>query len=465
MKQFSAFRYWLFAFLTFVFTIKQGFSQPDFIANLTSGCSPTVVNFTAIAPGAVSYNWTFGNGTFSSLQNPGVTYITPGQFTVTLSVAYGNGTTQSVTKPAFITIFANPVSDFSANILNICQGESVQFTDLSTPGSNPITSWLWDFGDGFTSTQTNPNHTYTVSGVFPVTLVTSDVNGCQNILVKSSYILVNPTPNANFTVDNALGCTVPHPVNFTSAVNGPAVTHTWNLGNGATPTSANPNTIYTSPGSYTITHIVTDTLGCADTVIKPNLISAGQNTVNIQASDYLVCPNQTVFFFCNSPIGSLVSWNFGVPGPGSTACNPSFSYNQPGTYIVTATITNGSGCTFNGSTVITVSTPPVVDFTASDTLFCDPPFLVNFTNNTTGAATYFWEFGNGGVSTATNPSHTYQTLPVSSPTGQPYFYTVTLTATNSDGCSTQLVKPNHIITGQTGAFFDAIPETGAHHWM
>lgn len=451
---------WLLTLLTFIFATKPVFSQIDFTANVTSGCSPMVVNFTAIAPGAVSYSWNLGNGTMSSLQNPGVTYTTAGQFTVTLSVAYANGTSQSVTKPGFIVIFANPVTNFTANILNICQGESVQFTDQSTPGSNPITSWLWDFGDGFTSTQINPNHTFTVPGVFPITLVTSDANGCQNILLKPGYILVNPTPNADFTVNNALGCTAPHNATFTSLPNGPSVSHLWTLGNGATPTTANPTTTYTTPGSYTVTHIVTDTLGCADTVVKTNLISVGQNTVNIQASDYLVCPNQAITFFCNSPVGSLVNWNFGVPGPGSTACNPTFSYNQPGTYIVSATITNGSGCTFNGSTVITVSTPPVVDYSASDTLFCDPPFLVNFTNNTTGAATYLWEFGDGGISTSTNPSHTYQTLPVFSSTGQPYFYNVTLTATNAAGCSTVIVKPAYITTGQTGAFFDGFPRNG-----
>ncbi|MDX2245837.1 MAG: PKD domain-containing protein [Bacteroidia bacterium] len=460
MKQFSFIRIWFLPVLTFIFALKPAYSQVNFTANITSGCNPLVVNFTAVAPGAISYSWNLGNGTMSSLQNPGVTYTSSGLFNVSLTVAYANGTTQSVSKPGFISIFASPTSGFSANIINICQGESVQFTDQSIPGSNPIASWLWDFGDGDTSTVSNPNHVFTVPGVFPITLVTSDVNGCQNILVKPAYILVNPTPNADFTVDNALGCTAPHSVNFTSLPNGLGVSHIWSLGNGATPTTANPAITYTVPGSYTVSHIVTDTLGCADTVVKTNLISVGQNTVNIQASDYLVCPNEVVNFFCNSPIGSLVNWTFGVPGPGSTACNPTFSYSAPGTYVVSATITNGSGCTFNGSTIITVSAPPVVDFTASDTLFCDPLFEVDFTNNSTGAVSYAWQFGDGAISSLTSPTHIYPTLPVFSQTGQPYFYTVKLTATNVDGCSTTVVKPFHITTGQTGAFFDAIPRNG-----
>ncbi|MCB0853682.1 MAG: PKD domain-containing protein, partial [Bacteroidetes bacterium] len=222
----------------------------------------------------------------------------------------------------------------------------------------------------------------------------------------------------------------------------------------------NPSTTYNNPGSYTVTHIVSDTLGCSDTVTKVNLISVGTGALNIQPSDYLVCPYQTINFFCNGPFGALVSWNFGVAGGTSNICNPSFSYTTPGTYIVTATVTDASGCSFSGSTIITVSTPPAIDFTASDTLLCDPPWEVTFTNNTTGAVSYLWQFGNGATSSMTNPTYTYPTLPISSATGQPYYYTVVLTATNTDGCSASVAKVDHIVTGQTEAGMIATPREG-----
>ena len=387
----------LVIFLTFLNSPKLVFSQANFTASITSGCAPQIVNFTSSAPGAVSYSWNLGNGNVSTLVNPGVTYTTAGLYTVTLTVSYANGTTETVSKNNYIEIFGNPNSEFTANVFNICQGETVQFTDLSAPGSYPITGWLWDFGDGDTSILSNPSHTFTVPGSFPITLVTSDVNGCTDIELKTGYILVNPTPNADFIVDNALGCNAPFSPNFTSFPNPSGVTHSWNFGNGTTSGMVNPSTTYNNPGSYTVTHIVSDTLGCSDTVTKVNLISVGTGALNIQASDYLVCPYQTINFFCNGPFGALVSWNFGVAGGTSNICNPSFSYTTPGTYIVTATVTDASGCSFSGSTIITVSTPPAIDFTASDTLLCDPPWEVTFTNNTTGAVSYLWQFGNGAT--------------------------------------------------------------------
>lgn len=460
MKKLSVSQHVIYCILTFILFPVSGFSQINFTASTTSGCSPLQVNFTPVATGAVSYFWDLGNGTQSGLQNPGATYINAGTYTVSLTATFADGSSQTISKPGYITILANPMADFSAPVLNICQGESIQFTDLSTPGSNPITSWLWDFGDGDTSVLSSPHHTFDVPGTFPITLVVTDVFGCDDILVKPAYILVNPTPSADFSVDNALGCTAPHNVNFTSFSNGPNLTHQWNLGNSSTPSTPNPSTTYNSPGSYTVTHIVTDTLGCSDTVVKVDLISVGQNAVNIQASDYLVCPSQNVSFFCNAAIGSSVTWNFGVPGATSNACNPIYAYTTPGVYIVTATITDGSGCTFTGVAQITVSTPPVVDFSVSDTLFCDSPFNVSFTNNTSGAVSYIWQFGDGAGSTFTNPVHTYPVLPVVSPTGQPYYYDITLIATNADGCVSALTVPQMITTGQTGAALLAIPREG-----
>ena len=448
------------AFLTFFALPKWGVGQADFSSSITTGCNPQIVNFTSTAPGAVSYNWNFGNGNFSALANPGATYTSPGTYTVTLTVTYGNGSTETVTKPGYITIYANPNSEFTANIFNICQGESVQFTDLSTPGSNPITGWLWDFGDGDTSVLSNPNHTFAVPGVFAITLVTSDVNGCSDIEQKTGYIFVNPTPNADFTVDNALGCTTPFSPNFTSFPNPPGLTHTWTLGNGTFSSQVNPSTTYNNPGNYTVSHIVTDTLGCSDTVTKVNLISVGNGTLNIQANDYLVCPFQVVSFFCNGPPGALVSWNFGLPGAISNVCNPTYTYSTPGTYVVSATVVDGNGCSFTGSTIITVSTPPVVDFTTLDTLLCNPPWTVNFTNNTTGAVSYNWQFGNGAASSNPSPTYTYPTLPIFSQNGQPYFYDITLIATNADGCSSFLIKEDYIVTGQTKAEFIANPRDG-----
>ncbi|MEL6842289.1 MAG: PKD domain-containing protein, partial [Bacteroidota bacterium] len=215
-------------FLTLFIAGFSAYSQTAFTPDQSQGCSPLQVNFTAQVPGATDYYWQFGNGTFSNLATPGVTYLNAGTYTVTLTVTYANGSSQTFSEANLIEVFANPQSDFTNNLTNICTGETVQFTDLSTLGSAPIIDWQWGFGDGTTSNLQNPSHTYTFAGSFAVTLVVTDANGCTDLLSQNALIDVNQTPDANFVPDNAFGCTLPFTVNFSSQSTSPGLTHTWN---------------------------------------------------------------------------------------------------------------------------------------------------------------------------------------------------------------------------------------------
>lgn len=436
------------------------FSQIDFTADVLQGCSPQVITFTANAPGATVYDWDLGNGANSSAANPGASYINPGFYTIRLRVTYPNGIVETVSKTNYIEIFDNPIANFTANPVQICAGESVDFTDLTQATSNPLTSWLWDFGDGDTGSVQQIRHTYTSPGTFTVTLISTDIRGCEGTEQKEALIQVNPKPDASFVADNALGCAPPFPVNFFSTGSGSAFTHTWDLGNGQTSTQVNPSTTFGQNGNYTITHIVSSSLGCSDTVVKNDLVNVGNVQVNIQVSDSVACVGQEVNFFCGGGFGSVVSWDFGVPGGSSTDCNAVFTYRTPGLYTVNVSILDPSGCSFQATQQIRVSVPPIPDFSISDTLLCDPPMISSFVNNSTGAVSYVWDFGDGTTSTDVNPTHTFPTLPISSQTGQPYFYDVKLTAYNADGCPASLQLNNSVITGQTAAFFIPTPAEG-----
>lgn len=450
--------YLLYVFLLGTFFPLQ--AQIDFTASVSQGCSPQVIVFTPNAPGATSYEWDLGNGTNSNAVSPGVTYINPGFYTVRMRAIYPGGGTREITKSNYIEIFDNPIADFTASPIQICEGESVQFTDQTQPGSNPITSWLWDFGDGDTGSVQNVNHIYTSPGTFSVSLIATDVRGCEGTEQKQALIIVNPRPDASFIADNALGCAAPFPVNFFSTGSGSAFTHSWDLGNGQTSNQVNPSTTYNGNGSFDVTHIVSSPLGCSDTVVKAGLINVGNVQVNIQVSDSVACVGQAVDFFCGGGFGSVVNWDFGVPGGSSTDCNAVFTYRTPGLYTVNVTILDPSGCSFQSSQQIRVSTPPTPDFSVSDTLLCEAPHITSFTNSSSSALSYLWEFGDGTTSTDPNPTHTYPTLPISSPTGQPYLYDVKLTAYNADGCPATIIRPNRIVTGQTQAAFAAIPPEG-----
>jgi len=436
------------------------FTQIDFSADVQQGCSPQVVIFTANAPGATAYEWDLGNGANSSAANPGASYISPGFYTIRLRAIYPNGSTQTISKTNYIEIFDNPVANFSSNLVQICAGASINFTDLTQPGSNPLTSWLWDFGDGDTASVQHVQHTYTSPGTYTVTLISTDIRGCEGTEQKTALIQVNPNPDASFVADNALGCSPPFPVNFFSTGSGSAFTHSWNLGNGQTSTQVNPSTSYQQNGTYSVTHIVSNSLGCSDTVSKSDLVNVGNVQVNILVSDSVACVGEEVSFFCGGGFGSVVSWDFGVAGANSTDCNAVFTYRTPGLYTVNVNIQDPSGCSFQASKQIRVSVPPIPDFSITDTLICNPPMTTSFINNSSSAVSYLWDFGDGTNSTDANPTHTYPVLPLSTRFGQPYYYDVTLTAYNVDGCPASLRSNNAVVTGQTQAAFTATPDEG-----
>ena len=161
----------------------------DFVANRTSGMAPLYVGFTDTSSNnPTSWNWNFGDGTTSTLKNPAHVYTTPGVYTVNLS-ATNNVGTGFVSKSSFISVSAtSPVADFTANSTQGMPPLTVGFTDTS---SNTPTSWSWNFGDGNTSVEKNPVHTYTAEGVYTVTLSVTSTGG-SDTEIKENYIHVNP---------------------------------------------------------------------------------------------------------------------------------------------------------------------------------------------------------------------------------------------------------------------------------
>ena len=168
--------------LSFTLLLVQfSFAQvPDFNADVTSGCSPIVVQFSDLSTGSPSaWNWDLGNGNTSTQQNPSAIYSTPGTYTVSLTI---NGSL-SITKTEFITVHNDPIVDFSADTQSGCTPLSVSFNDNSTSVSGALTSWEWVFGDGGVSNEQNPEHTYDQAGNYSVTLTATNQFGCESVLM------------------------------------------------------------------------------------------------------------------------------------------------------------------------------------------------------------------------------------------------------------------------------------------
>ncbi len=423
----------------------------DFSASPTSGDTPLTVGFTNLTSGDVtSYSWDFGDGNGSSATNPSHVYTSAGNYTVTLT-ATGPGGSDTAVCSNCITVTdppppppPAPVAGFS---LAPSSGDSPLTVNFTNESSGDISGFSWDFGDGNGSTATNPSHVYTAAGSYTVTLTATGPGGSDTAVCSSCVLVTDPpppppdAPTADFSVSPTSG-DAPLNVSFTNLSTGDISGYSWDFGDGNGSTATDPSHTYTAAGSYTVTLTATGP-GGSDTAVCSNCITVTDPPPPpppAPVADFSASPTSgdapLNVFFTNLSSGDIsgYSWDFG-DGNGSTATDPSHTYTAAGSYTVTLTATGPGGSdTAVCSNCITVTDPPpppppapVADFSLSPGSG-DAPLVVSFTNLSSGDISgYSWDFGDGNGSSATNPSHTYNSAGT---------YTVTLTATGPGGSDT-----------------------------
>ncbi len=395
-------------------------------------CSvPRQVIFSDKSLGADYWSWDFGDGNTSTEQNPVHDYNTPGKYTVTLTVT-NNASGCSETKTDTLQIIRE-VADFNLTNPETCRNTPVTFKAINSIRGN-ISSYNWRFGDGvsITGTSDSVTHKYQNASGYNVTLILKDINGCLDTITKPLAVQVNG-PTAIFK--SAIpGTCLNNSVNFIDSSFSDG-THAiqqwnWNWGDGKTENfNAAPfNHTYSSPGIYTVSLIVTDTKGCADTLKKPKVITVSKPIAAFTA-DTLSCTSKAINFANSSSGPSLVySWNFG-DGASSSEKNPVHLYTTEGTYTVSLSISDKYGCSsfISKDNYIRIGNPKA-DFVTSDTIGTCPPLVANFTNNSVNYSKWTWNFGDGTTSTEKNPSHFYSTAGI---------FNAVLTITGPGGCTSQ----------------------------
>ncbi len=419
----------------------------DFICATTSSCfDDNLISFSNSTIGGLHYVWDFGDGTTSTQNNPVHHYNQSGSFTITLIASNFFGCQDVKIKNLYITIYPKPLATITSNTTSSCDPATV-FNFSS--GSAGIVSWNWDLGDGTTSSQQNPSHGYGSPGMYPVSLVVTDNNGCRDTSDLSTVINVGTSNWASFTVNPDNGC-APQTVTFNNT-NANVAGSSWNFGDGTTSIQFSPSHTYNNPGVYTVTLYVTTTNGCSDSVTHANLISVGiQPTVNFTNSGGTGCAPYSMNFVNTSSNFATCQWNFG-DGTTSNATNPTHSFTSNGIYAVSLTCTGPTGCSSSKTkdSLVHISSAHVL-FAANPRIGC-PPLNVNFTNASYGnQLTYHWDFGDGNTSMLSAPSHTYNT------TGN---FQVTLIAMDSLGCTDTVTKPAYIQTLNPAANYIPPPAT------
>lgn len=414
----------------------------DFTGNPTSYCDvPANVSFTSniIGTNPFSYAWAFGNTLTSAAANPSTTYNTPGIYTVSLIVTDARGCKDTMVKPSYITV-GDLVANFAPSPSSGCVNTPLTFNSNSTGATN----YTWKFGDGslpVTTTATTVTHVYTTAGTYNVKLIAMNGVCVDSITIP---VVIHPQPNANFSFAPVHPCPVPSTINFTNTSTG-ASSYEWLFGDGGSSTSNSPSHTYGTNGWYSPQLIAISNYGCMDTVSYPDSLKIYDLELAAGAVPYQGCAPLTVHFSssrftsfpglgANYPYGiSTYYWDFGN-GNTSTLDTPTNVYTNPGSYTIVLTVTTVNGCTATDTIHVLVGPHPVASFTAAPDTVCNHQ-MVYFTNTSTNATTYLWDFGDGGSTGATNPGHPY------SPSG---IYTVILHAYNN-GCEDTFMVPNMIV--------------------
>lgn len=403
---------------------------PDF--SFASVCTNDSMFFTNTSAGSPdTFLWDFGDGSSDNTNNATPTHVygTAGNYTVVLTAGYA-ATGCSVPVSYVVTAYPLTVPAFSSTVP--CLNDLMTFTDNT---SNSPTNWSWNFGDGTSSTLQNPSHLYTTAGSFAVVLVTSNAFGCVDSIQQN--VVVNSLPVADFAADTVCQGVASTFTDLSSS----AVNWTWNFGDGTAVSNANsPTHIYVASGSYVVSLIVNNSLGCSDTT---------QQTVQVNpnpVSDFIpstACHTYPNLFADNSTAAVSWLWNFGDLSATDTSSSPTHVYASPGNYAVDLLVSNVFGCTDVSTQTVTVLPQPVADFSFSTVCARQ---IVQFTDLTVGAGmtSWDWDFGDGSATdTNQNPTHVYALG------GN---YTVTLIVGNSSGCSDTIAQPVIVNTVPTPLF-------------
>jgi len=443
----------------------------------TSGCQSEVVQFTDNSVnGPTSWNWTFTGGTpaTSTMQNPVVTYNTPGTYNATL-IATNTLGADTLTQMAIVTVSPAMVTSLTTTDL-LCNGDADGSASVTANGANPI---LYNWSNGGTTAMINNIN----GGTYMVSV--TDANNCMNvetaIINEPTAISINGTTTSSncganngsvsLTVTGGTGAysylwssgqTTPSIMGLTSGtyavsvtdannctetstftITGMAITVTSidetcaNTNNGSATAISNNGTgpfVYLwsdgqstatasglAPGTYTI--VITDTNGCVGT--ESVTIAAGQvatlSTTTTNVSCGLVDDGTAVANLNGGVQPITYVWSNGAVSQGVAGLNV-------GTYMVTAT--DAVGCSATGSVTIMDANinADVMPSQVVINLAVNP--TVNFTDNTIGATSWMWDFGDGTTSTVQNPSHTYTAVGT---------YTVTVTVSNGQCSDTQTI--------------------------
>ncbi len=414
-------------------------------ASKTSGCAPlTQVVFSNLTTG----DWNFDDGSSGTGTSVTHSYSSAGTYNVVFSQAGVDVGT------IVINVFSNPSPSFDlTGPASGCVPLNTSFNDVSTGGGGvAITDWNWSFGDGGGATSKSPNWDYTITGTYTVSLIVTDANGCDSSITKTDLISVNnaPVPSFSTTPNPANACVGPLTVGFNNvSLNSTGgttdLTYDWDFGNGETSSLKDPaDVVYSADGNYIVRLTISELGGCSRSIARSVSVGGPQAIPDIPDT---VCHNRIFNPLLNVSTGATsYKWEF-KGGPTYFVKNPNHTFNVAGLQEITLTASSNAGCSDDTTFFVFVEDIDV-DFTRNPTYLCDDPYCITFDGQSTSSniASWSWNFGDGSGVTGRSEDTTYcydihDTVYY---VHNYYYFTASVTATSSNGCTATAVKQDTI---------------------
>ncbi|MCI4669073.1 MAG: PKD domain-containing protein [Bacteroidia bacterium] len=384
----------------------------------------------------VAWEWEFGDGTTSNLQDPSHSYTSASAFFVSLTVTSDNGCQDEYLREVIVQ--PSPQIDF--NFTEVCEGDGSQFTSTTTL-ANPgvIDQYYWDFGDGAIDSGFQVTHTFGAYGFYNVNLTVTSTQGCSNTFAKTTK--VNPNPLADFSLQSAC---VDSTTFFTNLATVPGdfdfvADWSWDFGDDPTSpdnfsTSINPGHAYASGGTYSVTMEVTTDKGCTNQIIKEIIINPHPTAdfVYDQSCEDI----QTTFtaLVNTGPTSEIINYKWDL-GNGQTFDGISFerattvfqNFGGDGTYDVTLIAVATGNCTDTVTKAVVINPKPNARFGAPPVCLFDSTQFTNLTEIDAGTIeSWIYDFGDNSSVFGANPSHQYR---------QDGIYDVTISVVSDSGCT------------------------------
>lgn len=407
------------------------------------------IRFFNTSIGDSSRKWFFGDGGTSTIDDPIHTYATAGTYTIMLTVQNPTtGCSDTVTRD--IVVGDNPV-DFNTNKTQLCTYDTVRFHSFYTVYPD-IIGQLFTYYINGVIVHNNPlpdfSYVFTTPGLYTVKLIAIDNENCPDTVIKTNYITVG-RPKAGFTSDTTFTCN-PGPITFTdTSTAGPGTTLSWrywNFGTSPTDVLTTTNTTivrnYNIVGDFDVYLLVSDNLGCRDSVLIPQYIHSLKPIADYTVKNP-VCVGDTVEFGNIATNAVDFNWTFGDGNTSTTPGTVYHTYTTRSNFQSQLIVKDSLGCADTLAKPITTS-QPIADFNISNATSPCPPLITEFDGSiSTRAKGYIWDFDDGaGLGYKIKSTVVYNNI---------RSYNIKLIVNDTLGCKDSITKSVQVL-GYDGAF-------------